>query len=526
KDSKNVYVAGGGNLIKKNYQILKKSVLNKKLDGYLYKYKENRVIPIDYFWKVLDFLKIGSTCQILNNIKIVSKNGEKKCTYPVSFPVTTDFLKVLGLICAEGTITERAVMISNIDTEVLNALDASLKKCEVPSFYGSKGIIISSRIFIEIVKALGGKNKSGQKKVLPFIFNLEKEKIASYISGYLEGDGGVEKAGICAVSKSKQLISEIAYLLYYFGIIGRISKTKKKPSNSDWKHKKTYYKLSISGQDNLTKFAEDINFISKTKQQKLAEIIKKDGNTNVDIVPEIESNFEKIYQLFGSQLFGIPEISVWKKGVNHPSPKNLQKIINKIDERILYFKNLAPTFKILNELPELATIIELGTNSKELNKALWQKLGQSWRIMKNQEGMPGSLNVFKAISTISDETYNLANIKETIHFGFKEINLPLNNFGPSLQTALIEPRLQSNTCYDIIQKSANFVWQNYQDILENKIPKVEAILNQLKILSNSELFWDPITEIKKIKNTKEKYVYDLTVGNEVFLSGYAGMFVH
>lgn len=527
KKSKNVYVAGGENLIKKNYQVLKKSVLNKELDKYLYKYKEDRVIPIDYFWKILDFLKIKSTHSILKDIKIVSKTGEKKCAYHVNFPATTDFLKVLGLICAEGTITERAVMISNTDTEVLKALDASLKKCEVPFFYGNKGIIISSRIFIEIIKALGGKNKSGQKKVLPFIFNLEKEKIAQYLSAYFEGDGGIENdVYISATSKSKKLISEIAYLLYYFGIIGRISKTKKKPSNCNWKHKKTYYKLTISGQDNLKKFTEDINFISKTKQQKLAGIIKKDGNTNVDIIPEIESNFEKIYQLFSPQLFGIPEISEWKRGVRHPSPEHLQKIINKIDERILYFKKLAPTFDILNELPELATIIELGKNNKELNKALWQELGQSWRVMKNQEVAPKSLNVFKAISAIYDKTYNLEDVKESIHIGFKEINLPINHFNRSLQTALMEPRLQSNTRYEIIQKSANFVWQNYQDVLINKIPQVEEKLKMLKILADSELFWDPITEIKKIKNIKEKYVYDLTVDNEVFLAGQGGMFVH
>jgi len=526
KKSKNIYVAGGKNLIGNNYQVLKKSVLNKKLSRYLREHGKGRTIPIDYFWKILDFLRIKTPCSILKDIKIVSKNGEKKCAYPVNFPATTDFLKVLGLICAEGTITDRAVIISNTDPEVLKAVDTSLKKCKVPFFYGNKGLIISSRVFIEIIKALGGKNKSVRKKVLPFIFNLEKEKIAAYLSGYLEGDGGVEKGGVYAVSKSKKLISEISYLLFYFGIIGRVSKTKKKPSNRDWKNKKTYYKLTISGQNNLEKFAENISFISKTKQQKLTEIIKKEGNTNVNIIPGLESLFQEIYLLFGSQLHNIPEISVWKRGISHPSPERLQKTINKIEKRISYFKKIAFAFKTLGELPELARIIKAGENSKELNKMLWRELGQSWRVMKNQEVIPGSLNVFKAIKVIYGESYNLEGIKKTIHLGFRKINLPFNRFGRSLQTALIEPRLQSNTRYEIIQKSANFIWQNYQDVLENKIPRVEEILNRLKTLTHSDLFWDSITEIKKIKNRKEKYVYDLTVDNEVFLAGQGGVFVH
>ncbi|MBU4205064.1 ATP-binding protein, partial [Patescibacteria group bacterium] len=477
------------------------------------------------FWKILDFLKIEATCLILKDIKIVSKTGEKRCTYPVDFPVTTDFLKLLGLICAEGTITERAVIITNIDMEVLGALDASLKKCEVPFFYGNKGIIISSRIFIEIIKALGGKNKSGQKKVLPFIFNLEKEKIASYISGYFEGDGGVEKGGICAVSKSKKLISEIAYLLFYFGVIGRISKTKKKTTNSNWKRKRIYWKISISGQDNLRKFAENINFISERKRKQLSEIIQKEGNTNVDLIPGLELIFQEIYRLFGFQLHGIPEISEWKREVRHPSPQNLQKIITKIEEKIQHFKNSHSTFKTLEELPNLSTVISLGKNNKELNRALWQTLGQSWRIMKNQEVEPRSNNVLKAIEVINGNSFYLENIKSAIHLGFREMELPIKYYNCSLQTALIE-RPASNTCYGMIQKSAQFIWENYQSILTNNIPKVEEKLKQLKILANSELFWDPITEIKKIENKKEEYVYDLTVDNEVFLAGQAGMFVH
>ncbi len=326
-----------------------------------------------------------------------------------------------------------------------------------------------------VVNLLGGRGRSKQKRVWPFVFNLRKEKIAQYLSAYFEGDGGVEKNQVAATSKSKQLISEITYLLYYFGIIGRIRKTRKKPTNGNWKRKKIYYELSISGQDNLRKFAENINFISQRKKKLLSEMIQKQGNTNLDIIPGIDSIFNEIHQLFGCQLGGIQDISELKRKAYHPSPEKLNELIKKIEERIQNFKNLASTFKVLSELPELATLIDLGRNDKKFNRTLGQALGQS--------------------------------------------------YNRSLQPA-IATCVRQNTDYKMLQKAAQFVWQNYQDILVNKIPQVEERLEQLKFLANSDLFWDPIVKIKKSENKKEKYVYDLTVDNEVFLAGQGGMFVH
>ena len=245
-------------------------------------------------------------------------------------------------------------------------------------YYGNGGIICASRVFVEIIKTLGSQGYSGQKKVLPFIFNLDKPKIAQFLSAYFEGDGGIENNNsITATSKSKRLISEISYLLYYFGIIGRIAKTRKEATNSNWKRKRVYYKLSVTGQDNLKRFAENINFISQRKRRQLSKIIQKEGNTNVDIIPGLAPIFQEIYNLFGFQLYGIPEISEWKRGIRRPSPQHLLEVIDKIEERVQKFKDLAFTFKILSELPELSSIIELGKNKKKLNSALWKTLGWS-----------------------------------------------------------------------------------------------------------------------------------------------------
>ncbi len=444
-----------------------------------------------------------------------------------------NFLTLVGLITAEGSVQgDTVVSISNIDREVLNTIQHCLTKLNVhyvPQYRGGRmeGIIAKDKKFVAAITRLGGGGTSGEKQVCPFIFGLDRKRVAQYLSAYFEGDGGVEKDRfmVTASSKSKQLISEITYLLYYFGIVARIHKTKKKPTNCDWKRKKTYWVLSITGQDNLRKFAKEINFISERKKKLLAGIIQKTGNTNVDFVPGVADIFREIYDLLPSQLHRIQDISNLKRKHYQPSQQKLKEMIGVIEERIQGFKDMASTFDVLTQLPSLAEIIELGWTDKKLNAELWKTLGASWPLMRSQKVQPRSKNVFKAAQTIYGRDYCFDEIKQVLHFGFKEMDLGFNSYSRSLQSALTT-RPKSNTRYAMIQQAAQYVWQNYQEILTNKIPQVEAKLQQLKMLANAELFWDPIVEVKKIENKKDKYVYDLTCENGVFLAGKGGMFVH
>ena len=57
------------------------------------------------------------------------------------------------------------------------------------------------------------------------IFSLSNNQIAQYLKAYYEGDGGVDGHQICATTKSKDLASDLAYLLLRFGIVARYDQT-------------------------------------------------------------------------------------------------------------------------------------------------------------------------------------------------------------------------------------------------------------------------------------------------------------
>ncbi|MCX6789472.1 MAG: hypothetical protein NTZ42_02580 [Candidatus Gribaldobacteria bacterium] len=478
-----------------------------------------------------DEVKVGEYIPLPRKIDIKRERGERLVHNGFNIS-SAKFLKLAGLITAEGSLMGATLAISNTEPEVLSVIMDCLAGLNVPfkqDFRNGRVVairVIQKKLGISVA-ALGGGGTSGEKTVWPFIFNLSKEKIAHYLSAYFEGDGGIENSiEITATSKSEKLISDISYLLYSFGIIPRIHKTKKEAVGYNWPEKKIYWKLSISGQDNLRKFAENIGFISQRKRKALDGIIQKTGNTNVDFIPGVAPIFKEIYDLFSCGLHRIQDISNLKREHYNPSPEKVKEMISLVEERIQQFRDRASTYKILSEMPSLAEIIDLGENNKDFNRELWKALGHSWHVVKYRGVKPGFANASKMIQIVSDRQYELVGVKQAIYSGFQEMDLEVKHYCcPSIQGALVACP-ESNTRYDILQEAARYIWQNYQEILLNKIPKVEEKLEQLKILANSDLLWDPIVEIKKVINTKDKYVYDLTCENGVFLAGVGGMFVH
>lgn len=480
-----------------------------------------------------DEVEKGEYIPLPRKVEFHSQEDKCKLTLDGIEVSSSEFLRLAGLITAEGTVMEDRVIISNTEEAVLDSIRNDLSSLNVKfsemkdKYKNIRGIHTGVGNFTELVKEIGGMERSGEKKIWPFVFNLNKKQIAQYLSAYYEGDGGVEvgRSIVAATSKSKRLISEISYLLYSFGIISRIHKTKKEPTNCNWKEKKTYWKLSISGQDNLRKFAESINFITERKRKALNTIIQKTGNTNVDFIPDVAPIFKEIYDLFSCGLHNIQDISNIKRSHYKPSPEKVKEMVSIIEERIQQFKDRAINYQILSELPSLSEIIDLGKNNKELNRELWKTLGQSWRVVKNKGVAPGFINASKMIQVVSGKQYALGEVKQAIYSGFRETDLEVKQYSRSLQSAL-KHRPHSSTRYDMIQQSAQHVFQRYQEILNYNIPKAEEKLEQLKLLANSDLFWDPIVKVDKIENKKDKYVYDLTCENSVFLAGVGGMFVH
>ncbi|MCX6705924.1 MAG: ATP-binding protein [Candidatus Woesebacteria bacterium] len=478
-----------------------------------------------------------NTYDILKNSNIkhlrtrFDRVGNHLIRYSGSIPkiieADSDFFTFLGLLASEGMTGFNRVLISNTDPLILNFTAKYLDSLKIRHNFIIKNhrrvaVNVFSETFQKFLENIGSGGRSGFKKAADLVFSAPKNLVADYLRAYFEGDGTVSEHDISATTKSKQLASDLCYLLYRFGIIARISTKKKVATNTAAKKVGVYYAINVYGQDNIGKFIENIGFMSEQKNLKSRKLIKE-GNTNVDVVPEIGNIFKEIHNvLYKSSELGAPrKFSEIKLGIFKPSRQNLLSVINKIELDIQKFEDLeGDGLSTLNSLPSTEEIIFKG-KSKEKNSLLWQALGGSWSSIRN--GAQAELrNSLMAISITHDYQYSTEDVGGAIYRSFKNTGESLMLYDKTLWNSVMY--CKGNTLYKRVLKARDYIASKYTQ-KKMRVGKIKEKLNWLKTLANSDLFWDPIVKIEKIKS-KNKYVYDLQVDNAVFVAGNAGMFVH
>lgn len=167
------------------------------------------------------------------------KHGIKR-----NIPLTKDLLYLMGFFVAEGNTNSSGIILSNTKKSLIEKLDRIGKK--EFGFDGSIWIqrrdvgdcyqlhfssVIIKKIFAELF-GVGCKNK----KIPPFFLNLSKQKKISFLKGYFDGDGCIEKSptdgyGILSfATSSKHLANDLWMVLASIGIVAAVGKNRKKNS--------------------------------------------------------------------------------------------------------------------------------------------------------------------------------------------------------------------------------------------------------------------------------------------------------
>ncbi|MBI3385153.1 hypothetical protein HY030_03110 [Candidatus Gottesmanbacteria bacterium] len=449
---------------------------------------------------------------------------------PQQIHLGQNLLHLLGLITSEGLIREKLLRVFNIDREILQVIKNGAKTigANTHALRKNKKIIgygITPFYFAKLFTALGLGGKSGEKRIPPLLFSLSNQQVALYLQAYFEGDGTIHKNGkVSATSKSKELISDLCYLFLRFGIVGRIRKKFKRATNSQHQGD-YYYDLVVSGKENLTSFTQHVGFLTREKNDKLQRFLVRSANTNIDTVPTLGPVLQKIYQtLFSPVAVKSPtNFSPLMRGFFAPSRDELKKIIAAVEERIDSLKVMRDNILFLKRLPNFDRLCSRCASKPKLNHLLWQNLGYSWQLMKKREVIPGIINVLRAYQTVSGETIAIPEVKYILRETFSNLGISLEDYDDSLYST-VAYRKNGDTSYERIYRASQFISSRYRST-QLELRHAQEKLNYLKLLANSDLFWDPIAKIERIKH-REKYVYDLTVDNEVFLAGTGGMFVH
>ncbi|MBU0668452.1 helix-turn-helix domain-containing protein, partial [Patescibacteria group bacterium] len=231
--------------------------------------------------------------QLAGAIPLLSKGakiGVKAPDYefPLNLPITEALLRLFGYYVAEGHCEDKYFVISSGDKEVIDDFyetfgSLGLKVRLRPKTYDYQ---VSSLFWGKLFHSLCGRD-SRSKRLPDFWPRLSDQQLAHLLSAYFSCDGGVDGDEVSCVTASKKLASDLMYALLRFGIIARVRKRYIKLPGKDIRNE--YWSLKISGQSFLKLFREKIGFVIEKKNERLALIVGKKYNTNVDVIPGIGS---------------------------------------------------------------------------------------------------------------------------------------------------------------------------------------------------------------------------------------------
>ncbi|MCF7861034.1 excinuclease ABC subunit UvrB [Candidatus Woesearchaeota archaeon] len=298
--------------LKKNY-----TAYNWKLKQIERKTKE-RGLTVSQVNQLLPELGL-SLEEVNNKIKVITKGID---VTPPLIEISPNFLYFCGLYVAEGHNTGDYVLISNSNKKLQKKCMAFIKSIGLNYKRRNKNDVVYYSKLIANFMGIFGLNAQN-KRIPNFIYNLSNQQLSIFVQAIFDGDGWVEKNSVHTLSTSKQLIYSVKELLLRFGITSRIS-IKKNVYNSTIKK---YYQLNISGSHCLTLFKENISFSINAKKNKLSKVIKKNANTNVDLIPNCHYFFKSIriqHGLFQKDIAKIclcarSHISLIESGKRQPS---------------------------------------------------------------------------------------------------------------------------------------------------------------------------------------------------------------
>ena len=246
------------------------------------------------------------------------------------------FAKILGYYLGDGNYEIDRISFSEQRKEVAEyykslieayfKIEVKLRFREKKNYYQLR---VGSRIISQLFKHIFQEtNKTLEEKIPSLILKSPDTILASFISGFFDAEGYVSKSRIGLGINNKILAKQLQFSLLRLGIISSINEydNRKNPYS-----KKTRYTLAIDDIESLKKFQEFIGFISKEKQDKVREFIKKRSNRNK--VRQLVVNGKEIAKIIrnsglNTRQFGCPDFFTNKKQISKEVFK--QRILNKI----------------------------------------------------------------------------------------------------------------------------------------------------------------------------------------------------
>ncbi|AGB33438.1 cell division control protein 21 [Natrinema pellirubrum DSM 15624] len=255
---------------------------------------------------------------------------------------TPSLARLIGYIVAEGYVEQRDdqtgfVSITNNDREVLddaaNALaDLGLNVTERDPHESkdARELLCSAGEFVSFLDTLAEQllQSSDNQCVPDPIFRTTESIRSEFLKAFLEGEGHVSESQreITAASTSRELLENVRTLLLSLGIRSQLHD-----------RQNGSYRLRISG-DEFEKYVSNIGFVTQRKQRTARQYADTDGNTNLDIIPNLGTELRRIREALSitQAECGLPRSTYqhYERGSRNPSRDSLRRVVSAFEDAL------------------------------------------------------------------------------------------------------------------------------------------------------------------------------------------------
>ncbi len=308
-----VMVRGVNLLCKKAKEEAKNHFSKKDYDNYT----RRDSYPISFIEKLCQ----KGVIKDISHLRLAAKRDT--VTLPTMIPLSKSFLQLVGLYIAEGYSRKipsqlYQVYIAACDPEIRDFVQTKMFEIFGLKITEHKNdrLTYSSRILYHLFTQILKCGSSAYEKRVPSLFlNLSNEKLGYLLSGYFEGDGSVSSSDLraCFDTVSEGLLRDLDFI---FGQMGIFVKNYTYTGLPGAKVQEFYIRKNIPIPSFtitkgiiqsifMSKFAQNVNFISTRKKNILWDIIHKkkarkisssydsklmfDTITSIQVLPEEES---------------------------------------------------------------------------------------------------------------------------------------------------------------------------------------------------------------------------------------------
>ncbi|MCS4541803.1 MAG: ATPase, T2SS/T4P/T4SS family [Euryarchaeota archaeon] len=349
--------------------------------GRLDSWRKSKKFPIIHFVKLIELANISKEKALGGILGLTTKNYNTLVKIKTLSP---EVFRIAGLLVSSGHLYNRSMRVFNSNRQLLSEVRDLVYKA-----FGIRGkmVYLGARasyfevnskviavIFANIFNIPKNISKSDIVDLPVTIMSAQSDCLAAFISGLFDAECGVEEDNeIIFHSASKQMLEKLQYAFLRFGIHSRL--------HTRTTRNKIYYRLSISGQENISIFLRQFKYCKN-----ITKLKKKKSNTNIDVIPNVCTSLSNLIREFklthadlapktaiSQHLFGFYTQSKWL-----PSRNSLQKVV-KAFKGFAKFNLLTDGSGVMNSVHEALNDLEALADSD----VLWDKI-EKVKIVKSK----------------------------------------------------------------------------------------------------------------------------------------------